>query len=154
MCAAFANSPAYDGGPGITPWKIKLREWESKDFDLPPSAKEELFAVQGEFLSIQLMPNGKSRLTAGPIVGRVRLRSVDLEIAPKTPIPTLLVLLSEVHDLASLLPTLAGYAISPHLVDLLIHAFLRLRVQLRFGEQPTAATIPRCDFPCAPCLSC
>jgi 5-methylcytosine-specific restriction enzyme subunit McrC len=106
--------------------RVELQEWKPKDLLLSPAAVAELSVVQSSILSVQLLPNGLTRLTPGPIIGHIRIGSIEIVISPKTPIPMLLLLLAEVHDLARIIPTFAGYALSADLVDLLIGAFLRL----------------------------
>ena len=105
--------------------RIEIKEWESKDYFIPQTAVLDLTRCQSKVLSLQMLPSGAARLTAGPYVGRMRFSKVDIVLRPKRPMPSLLTLLAEVHELTDLVPELAGYQTTPEIVDLLIQIFLR-----------------------------
>jgi len=106
-------------------YRIELKEWESKDFWLSQAALSDLVRCESKVLGVQILPGGATRVTAGPFVGRLRLGLCDIVLLPKRPIPSLLTLLSEVHELTHLVPELAGYATTPEVVDLLVQVFIR-----------------------------
>ncbi|MCH7727552.1 MAG: hypothetical protein IH991_13865 [Planctomycetes bacterium] len=105
--------------------RIELKEWESKEYWLSPRALADLARCESKVLSVQVLPSGATKVTAGPFVGRLRLGSCDVVLRPKRPIPSLLTLLAEVHELTHLVPELAGYTTTPEIVDLLVQIFLR-----------------------------
>jgi 5-methylcytosine-specific restriction enzyme subunit McrC len=104
---------------------IEIQEWQSLSRLLPATAIADLARNQTNALSVQLLPNGMTKLTAGPFVGRLRLGSIDLLLKPKTPIASLLTLLAEVYELVRLIPNFVGFQETPEIVDLLINVFLK-----------------------------
>jgi len=109
----------------IATHRIDIEEWDSVDRKLPPSAIADLSRSGSKVISFQLLANGMTRLTASSFVGRLRLGSVDLLLRPKLPIPSLLTILAEVHELPRLRPESVGFQGTSDVVDLLIHIFLR-----------------------------
>ncbi len=105
-------------------YEISIEEWNSVDRELPASAVVDLTRDAQAAVGVQLRPNGVARLTARSFVGRLRLGSVDILLKPKLPMPSVLTLLAEVHELTRLLPNFAGFRQTPEIVDLLIHVFL------------------------------
>lgn len=75
-------------------------------------------------LQVQALPGGMCRLRPGAVVGRLQFGIVDIRILPKYPMPSLLAMLVEVHEMAQLTPDLVGYDTSPEVVDLLVQIFL------------------------------
>jgi len=104
--------------------EVEVKEWDWVDLIMPHSAIADLTRNVEKVVSVQLLPSGRVRLAASSFVGRLRLGSVDLLLRPKLPIPSLLALLAEVHELARLVPDFAGFQQTPEIVDLLIHVFL------------------------------
>lgn len=104
--------------------QLKLVEWEPLDIVLSPAEVSSLLRCPPSVLQVQTLPDGACRLRPGPIIGRLRLGSIDLRILPKYPMPSLLAMLVEVHELAKLTPDLVGYDTSPDVVDLLVQIFL------------------------------
>lgn len=103
---------------------IEVKEWKSVDLWLPPTAIADLARNQGKLVTVQPLPGGLTRLTASSFVGRLRLGSIDIVVKPKVPIPSLLTMLAEVHELTRLLPQFAGFQRTDEIVDLLVHVFL------------------------------
>jgi 5-methylcytosine-specific restriction enzyme subunit McrC len=104
--------------------QVEIKEWGTVDLLLPPTAIADLTRNQDKLVRVQLLPNGKTRLKVGPYVGRLRLGFVDLIVKPKVPIPSLLTMLAEAHELTRLTPQFAGFQQTDEIVDLLIHVFL------------------------------
>jgi len=105
--------------------KIELEEWRPRDYLLTPPQALELLRLSGKIIEVQSLPTGETRLRAKAVVGRLSTESLDLIIRPKCPVPSLLLMLAEVHELSRLAPQLVGYATSPEIVDLLIQVFLK-----------------------------
>lgn len=104
---------------------VELQEWQPKDFSLTQCQVLDLLKLAGEVLEVHGLPTGETRLKPGPVVGRLCTRNVDLLIRPKCPIPSLLLMLAEVYELAKVVADLAGYETSVEITDLLVQVFLR-----------------------------
>ncbi|MEX1028359.1 MAG: hypothetical protein WD049_10215 [Candidatus Paceibacterota bacterium] len=104
--------------------QLDLVEWGSLDVSLSSTEIAELLRCPSKVFQIQTLPGGMCRLQCGPVVGRLQFGTVDVRILPKYPMPSLLAMLAEVHELAQLTPQLVGYDTSPEVVDLLVQIFL------------------------------
>jgi 5-methylcytosine-specific restriction enzyme subunit McrC len=104
--------------------RVDLVEWENKDIALLATEAADIVRCPSQVLHVQMLPAGICRLRPESIIGRLRIGSVDLRILPKYPMPSLLAMLVEVHELAHLTPDLVGYDTSPEIVDLLVQIFL------------------------------
>jgi len=105
--------------------KIELEEWRPRDYLLTPPQTLELLRLSGKIIEVQSLPTGETRLRAKAVVGRLSTESLDLIIRPKCPVPSLLLMLAEMHELSRLAPQLVGYATSSEIVDLLVQVFLK-----------------------------
>lgn len=111
-----------DAAPDL--YRAEVKEWGTVDLMLSPTAIADLARNQDKVIRLQPLPNGKTRLKAGAYVGRLRLGSIDLVVKPKLPIPSLLTMLAEAHELTRLIPQFAGFQQTDEIADLLLHVFL------------------------------
>lgn len=104
--------------------RLELQEWSASDLFLNASELEQLLRHAHKVVRLQPLRDGRVQVQPVGVVGRLRLDTLDLIIRPKTPVPTLLQILSEAHDLAEFLPKLAGYGTADDFVDLVAALFL------------------------------
>lgn len=115
---------SVSAGSASSPRQIDLVEWERQDLRLTPSEVADVLRCPNHVLQIQALPGGMCRLQTGATVGRLQLGSVGIRILPKTPMPSLLAMLAEVHELAQLTPQLTDYETTHEVIDLLVQIFL------------------------------
>lgn len=105
--------------------EIELQEWQPREYVLTQSQILELMKLPGNLVEIQALPSGATRLRAKAVVGRLCTDHLEILIRPKCPVPSLLSMLAEAHELSKLVPRLVGYETSQEIVDLLVQVFLK-----------------------------
>lgn len=120
----IGHSNKSDSPSSATRRQIDLKEWESSQVSLDASEIVDLLRWPANILKVQMLAGGICKIQPAGVVGRLRLGAVDLRITPKYPMPSLLAMLAEVHELARLDHLPVGYEKSPDIADLLIQIFL------------------------------
>ena len=104
--------------------QITLQEWQAKDLLLSQAEVGLLMQCAPKLCQLQPLAHNYTRVTPGSFVGQVSLGNLNIRILPKYPMPSLLCMLAEVHELAELVAELAGYQTQSELVDLLVQIYL------------------------------
>ena len=112
--------------------RLRLREWEAEEVELPPEEAAILRDGPGE-IRVELLSPGRYRVTPSHHVGSLALPKTDVLIQPKVSIPRLFFLLGyakrmRFHDDA------VSLGESPDVTETIVRAFLeQSRVALRRG---------------------
>ena len=120
--------------------RIELTEWLPRDVVLTEAELQGVLSCPAQ-IQVQALRNGVYRLRPGSSVGLINLETIQILIIPKCEMPSLLFMLADVYEFASLLPQLSGYEKSSDVVDLLIQMFLaQTATVIRQGLRRTYVT--------------